>query len=64
MAWKKRIGQTCRQKSSQVRCHDDPHLVDLAFGKLFIGWQKLKLSEGLFRCYQQFVEMKAIYYQF
>jgi hypothetical protein len=28
-------------KSSQVRCHDDPHLVDLAFRKLFVGWPQL-----------------------
>ena len=34
MAWKKADWSGSSSKSSQVRCHDDPHLVDLALRKI------------------------------
>jgi hypothetical protein len=48
MAWKKRIGQTVA-KILQVRCHNNPHFADSAFGKLFIGWRKLSPDAGIVR---------------
>jgi hypothetical protein len=57
-------------KSSQVRYRDDPHLIDLAFRKLFIGWRKLSRDAGVADKHSFSVvirtrrSIKEIHYQF